>query len=69
MGDNRRSFWFFNIKLEPIKIFMGDIGSNFLGSLIVWVLLNTNSSYNSIGLLFIAAPLLLDPFICLFRDI
>jgi len=60
-------FGFLILNWNPSKIFMGDIGSNFLGSLIVWVLLNTNSSYNSIGLLFIAAPLLLDPFICLFR--
>ena len=52
---------------EPSKIFMGDIGSNFLGGVVVWTLLNSNSINNSIGLLLIAMPLLLDPFVCLLR--
>ena len=52
---------------QPSKIFMGDIGSNFLGGTLIWILLNTNNINNSVGLLFIASPILIDPFICLIR--
>ncbi len=52
---------------QPSKIFMGDIGSNFLGGVIIWILLNTNDIKSSICLLLISFPLLVDPFICLVR--
>ena len=52
---------------KPSKIFMGDVGSNFLGGVIIWIILNTNNINNSIGLLFISSPILIDPFICLIR--
>ena len=52
---------------QPSKIFMGDVGSNFLGGVIIWIILNTNNLNISLGLLFIASPILIDPFICLFR--
>lgn len=52
---------------QPSKIFMGDIGSNFLGGVIIWILLNTNNINISIGLLLILSPILVDPFICLLR--
>ena len=52
---------------QPSKIFMGDVGSNFLGGTLIWILLNTNNFNNSIGLLFIASPILIDPLICLIR--
>jgi len=50
---------------SPSKIFMGDIGSNFLGGVLVWAILNTTSFNNSLALLLISLPLLLDPLICL----
>ena len=52
---------------QPSKIFMGDVGSNFLGGTLIWILLNTNNVNNSVGLLFIASPILIDPLICLIR--
>tara|TARA_B100000886_G_scaffold340493_1_gene310470 strand:- start:2263 stop:3201 length:939 start_codon:yes stop_codon:yes gene_type:complete len=52
---------------QPSKIFMGDVGSNFLGGTLIWIILNTNNFNDSIALLFIASPILIDPFICLIR--
>ena len=46
---------------------MGDSGSNFLGGTLVWILLNTSNINESIGLLLIASPILIDPLICLIR--
>ena len=40
---------------------MGDSGSNFLGGTLIWILLNTNNINESIGLLFIASPIIIDP--------
>ena len=54
-------------ELETIKIFMGDVGSNFLGGVLVWSILNAESIKNSTELLLIASPILLDPLICLIR--
>ena len=50
---------------SPSKIFMGDIGSNFLGGVLIWAILNTNSINNSLALFLISLPLLFDPLICL----
>ena len=52
---------------EPSKIFMGDVGSNYLGGIVVWILLNTTNLENSIGLILVATPILLDPIVCLIR--
>ena len=52
---------------HPSKIFMGDIGSNFLGGVLIWIILNSENIFNSFGILFIATPLLIDPLFCLFR--
>ena len=54
-------FWNWN----PSKIFMGDIGSNFLGGVLIWIILNTTSINNSLALILISLPLILDPLICL----
>ena len=54
---------------SPSKIFMGDVGSNFLGGLVVWTLFNTNDMQHSICLLLVLLPLLLDPIICLIKRI
>ncbi len=58
-------FLFWNWR--PSKIFMGDIGSNFLGGVLIWMILNTNAISMSLSILLISAPLLIDPLICLFR--
>tara|TARA_Y100000994_G_scaffold240736_1_gene235756 strand:- start:846 stop:1367 length:522 start_codon:yes stop_codon:yes gene_type:complete len=52
---------------KPSKIFMGDVGSNFLGGTLIWILLNTSNINDSVGLFFIASPILIDPLICLIR--
>ena len=52
---------------KPSKIFMGDVGSNFLGGVLVWIILNAQTIKNSAALLLIASPILLDPLICLIR--
>ena len=52
---------------QPSKIFMGDVGSNFLGGTLIWIILNTKNINDSIALLFIASPILIDPFVCLIR--
>ena len=46
---------------------MGDVGSNFIGGVLIWIFLNTNNINISIGLLFISSPILIDPFVCLIR--
>ena len=52
---------------EPSKIFMGDIGSNFLGGVLVWILLNSGSVQFSFCFLLISFPILIDPLTCLIR--
>lgn len=52
---------------KPSKIFMGDVGSNFLGGVLVWAILNAQTIQYSASLLLIASPILLDPLICLIR--
>ena len=52
---------------QPSKIFMGDVGSNFLGGTLIWIILNTNNINNSISLFLMASPILIDPLICLIR--
>lgn len=52
---------------QPSKIFMGDVGSNFIGGILIWIFLNTNNINISLGLLVISSPILIDPFVCLIR--
>ena len=52
---------------HPSKIFMGDSGSIFLGSLVVSYALSQENYYESSKLIFLLSPLLLDATICIFR--
>ena len=52
---------------SPAKIFMGDIGSTYLGVIFAGSLFYTNNNYETLNLLLIAAPLLSDAFICVLR--
>ena len=52
---------------HPSKIFMGDSGSIFLGSLVVSYALSQENFYESSKLIFLLSPLLLDATICIFR--
>ena len=52
---------------SPAKIFMGDVGSTFLGALFGGILLQMPNWSSSFQYLFIASPLLADAFICVLR--
>ena len=51
----------------PSKIFMGDIGSTFVGAIFAGAILNTDNFGISYDLLFCASPLFLDAIICILR--
>ena len=52
---------------QPAKVFMGDVGSTFLGTLLFGIIVNSNSINQSLDFLFISFPLLGDAFICVIR--
>tara|TARA_B100000886_G_C20157164_1_gene380521 strand:+ start:34 stop:561 length:528 start_codon:yes stop_codon:yes gene_type:complete len=49
---------------SPAKVFMGDIGSTFLGAMFAGLVLQTSNLENSLGLLLVCTPLLADSLIC-----
>lgn len=51
----------------PAKVFMGDVGSTFLGAVIFGSFLQGNSFINSFSILAVLSPLLLDGIICILR--
>ena len=61
------AFIFYN--WHPSLIFMGDVGSTFLGGIVFASLLQTNNLENSLGYLLICTPLFADALICIFRRI
>lgn len=58
---------FLNFNRHPAKIFMGDIGSTYLGSILFGIIISFNSKSHSILNLLIASPLLLDSSFCIIR--
>ena len=60
---------FFVLNWSPAKIFLGDVGSNYLGAYLVFIVFNTNSLNLSFNLLLIISPLFLDCTICIFKRI
>ena len=52
---------------QPSKIFMGDVGSTFLGSVFGGLLLNSGSLNLSISIILIASPLFADAFFTVIR--
>ena len=52
---------------SPSKVFMGDVGSTFLGAVFSGVILQSNNWIDLLGALFVASPLLLDSSICVIR--
>ena len=61
------AFLFFN--WHPAKVFMGDIGSTFLGSLLVTLIFNQANNYDAFRILSICFPLFIDAFLTLIRRI
>ena len=51
----------------PSKVFMGDVGSTFLGSVFFGLLLDTSSLFELVKILIVSSPLLMDAFTCLVR--
>lgn len=51
----------------PSKVFMGDIGSTFLGASYFTILCQANSISDFMGLLFMSFPLMGDAFICVVK--
>ncbi len=52
---------------SPAKVFMGDVGSTFLGALFAGIVLQEPTPAAALGLLLVAFPLLADAFFCLLR--
>lgn len=52
---------------SPAKVFMGDVGSTFLGALWAGCLLQSSSWLEAAGLLLVSTPLLADAFVCVVR--
>ncbi len=52
---------------SPAKVFMGDVGSTFIGALYFGVIVNSQNFEDSIFLFVIGIPLLGDAFICVIR--
>ena len=52
---------------SPAKVFMGDVGSTFLGAVFAGVVLQQASFSAAVGLLLVATPLLADACICVLR--
>ena len=54
---------------SPAKVFMGDVGSTFLGAYYSSLLFQSQDFYEAIGLLMINGPLFLDSSFCVIRRI
>ncbi|WP_114993551.1 glycosyl transferase [Synechococcus sp. UW179A] len=52
---------------SPASIFMGDVGSNYLGAVFCGVLAFTPDWHHFLALILVSTPLLVDPFFCLLR--
>ena len=52
---------------HPAKLFMGDVGSTFIGSVYAGLLFETNSLTQAIAYILIATPLLADAAFCVIR--
>ena len=51
----------------PAKVFMGDVGSTFLGALYVGILFKSTSLNQFLSMLLVSGPLLADAFFCVIR--
>jgi len=60
-------FIFYN--WQPAKIFMGDAGSLFIGSTLIRILLNSETTIDFVKIIFLITPLIADPLITLIRRI
>jgi UDP-N-acetylmuramyl pentapeptide phosphotransferase/UDP-N-acetylglucosamine-1-phosphate transferase len=54
---------------SPARVFMGDVGSTFLGALLAGLILLQPDPVQAVSLLLVAFPLLADAFVCVLRRI
>ncbi len=52
---------------SPARVFIGDVGSTFLGAVFAGLVLQATSWSQALGLLLVATPLLCDAFVCVPR--
>ncbi|MCP9820657.1 glycosyltransferase family 4 protein [Synechococcus sp. Cruz-9H2] len=52
---------------SPARVFMGDVGSTFLGAVFAGVVLQSPSAADGLGLLLVAVPMLADAAVCVLR--
>jgi Fuc2NAc and GlcNAc transferase len=52
---------------HPAKVFMGDVGSTFLGAVVAGIVLQAPQWSSSLGLLLVLTPLMGDAFFCVVR--
>ena len=52
---------------SPAKVFMGDVGSTFLGAVFASLVLHAHTWFEAFALLLVAFPLLGDAFLCVLR--
>ena len=58
---------FLFLNWSPSKVFMGDVGSIFLGSILSGIILSSSNLSEGLGILLVSTPLLFDPFITLIK--
>lgn len=52
---------------SPAKVFLGDVGSTFLGAMFAGIVLQVTSWPSALGLLLVATPLFADALVCVLR--
>ena len=60
-------FAFFIWNWYPSKLFMGDVGSTFLGAIFVAILLSNLKYEENVGILLVSFPMIFDAFTCVLR--
>ena len=58
---------FLLLNWSPAKVFMGDVGSTFLGAVFAGLVLQARSWHEAFSFLLVLSPLLADAFICIVR--
>ena len=58
---------FLILNWSPAKVFMGDVGSTFIGAIYFGIIINSQNFQDSIFLLIVGTPLLGDAFLCVIR--
>lgn len=58
---------FLKLNWQPSKIFMGDSGSLYLGSFLVSIMFNTESTFDFLKILLLISPLVIDPSITILQ--